>query len=78
MPSRVRETPLDGELETKKTVKGEGFRSDGRSFREVAAIWQVFPRGSCMSLSRQGGTVAGGKRGVRRLIERDQTEVPWE
>lgn len=68
MPSRVRETSLDGELGTKKTVKGEGF-----PLRR-----QVFPRGSCMSLSRQGGMVAGGKRGVRRLIERDQTEVPWE
>lgn len=75
MPSRVRETPLDGELGTKKTVKGEGFRSDRTSFREVAAIWQVFPRGSCMSLSRQGGRRE--ERG-ERLIERDQTEVPWE
>lgn len=67
MPSRVRKTPFDGGLGMKTTVKVGGFRSDGRSFRE-----------SCKSLSWQGGMVAGRKRGVRRLIERDQTEVPWE
>lgn len=67
MPSRVRKTPFDGGLGMKKAVKVGGFRSDGRSFRE-----------SCKSLSWQGGMVAGRKRGVRRLIERGQTEVPWE